>query len=68
MVQHQQKLSPDEGVDGLQRVLLVVLVALDVVAVVVAKVHGEDVVRHIGDAVPNDEIGGQPVPEEKLDV
>lgn len=68
MVQHQKELSPDEGVDGPQRVLLVVLVAFDVVAVVVAEVHGEDVICHIGDAVPDDEVGGQPVPEEKENI
>lgn len=62
-MQHQQELPPDEGVDGPQGVLLVVLVPFDPVAVVVTEVHGEDVVRHVGDAVPDDKVGGQPVPE-----
>lgn len=42
--------------------LLVVLVAFDVEAVVVTEVHGEDVVRHVGHTVPDDKVGGQPVP------
>lgn len=33
-----------------------------VVAVVVAEVHGEDVVRHVGNTVPYDKVGGEPVP------
>lgn len=64
MVQHQQELSADEGADGPERVLLVLLVPFDAEAVVVAEVHGEDVVRHVGHAVPDDEVGGQPVPVE----
>lgn len=63
MVQNQQELPADEGVDGPQRMLLVVLVPLDAEAVVVTEVHGEDVVRHVGHAVPDDKVGGQPVPE-----
>lgn len=63
-MQHQQELAADEGVDGPQRMPLVALVPFDVEAVVVAEVHGEDVVRHVGHAVPDDEVGGQPVPEE----
>lgn len=43
---------------------LVVLVPFDVEAVVVTEVHGKDVVRHVGDTVPDDKVGGQPVPEE----
>lgn len=64
-MQHEQELFADEGVDGPQRMLLVVLVAFDVEAVVVAEVHGEDVVRHVGHAVPDDKVGGQPVPATK---
>lgn len=26
-----------------------------------AEVHGEDVIWHVGNAIPNDKIGGQPV-------
>lgn len=44
--------------------LLVVLVPFDVEAVVVTEVHGKDVVRHVGDTVPDDKVGGQPVPVE----
>lgn len=43
---------------------LVVLMPFDVEAVVVTEVHGKDVVRHVGDTVPDDKVGGQPVPEE----
>lgn len=64
VMQHQQELFPDEGVYGSQWMLLVVLMPFDAVAVVVAEVHGKDVVRHIRDTVPDDKIGGQPVPEE----
>lgn len=42
--------------------LLVVLVPFDVETGVVTEVHGEDVVRHVGHAVPDDKVGGQPVP------
>lgn len=65
VMQHQQKLPADEGVEGPQWMLLVVLVPFDAEAVVVTEVHGEDVVRHVGHAVPDDKVGGQPVPEEK---
>lgn len=61
-MQHQQGLSTDEGVHGPQRMLLVVLVAFDVEAVVVTEVHGEDVICHVGHTVPDDKVGGQPVP------
>lgn len=44
---------------------LVVLVPFDAEAVVVTEVHGEDVVCHVGYAVPDDKVGGQPVPEEE---
>lgn len=45
--------------------LLVLLMPFDAEAVVVAEVHGEDVVCHVGHTVPDDEVGGQPVPEEE---
>lgn len=61
-MQHEQELFANEGVDGPQRMPLVVLVAFDVEAVVVTEVHGEDVVRHVGHPVPDDKVGGQPVP------
>lgn len=64
-MQHQQELSADEGVYGPQRVLLVVLVPFDAETVVVTEVHGEDVIRHVGHTVPDDKVGGQPVPEEE---
>lgn len=35
------------------------------VAVIVAEIHGEDVVRHVGNAVPDDKVGGEPVPEKE---
>lgn len=43
--------------------LLVILVPFDAEMVEVTKVHGEDVVCHVGHAVPDDKVGGQPVPE-----
>jgi hypothetical protein len=46
-------------------VLLILLVTLDPEAVVVAEVHGVDIVCHVGHAVPDDKVGGQPVPEGK---
>lgn len=64
-MQHQQELPVDERLHRLQRVLLVVLVAFDPEAVVVAEVHGENVVSHVGHTVPDNKVGGQPVPEEK---
>lgn len=45
--------------------MLVTLVTFDPEAVVMAEVHGKDVVRHVGHAVTDDKGGGQPVPEEK---
>lgn len=45
--------------------LLVLLVPFDAEAVVVAEVHGEDVVCHVGHAVPDDKVGCKPVPEEE---
>ena len=65
VVQHQQEFSADEGVYGSQGMLLVVLVPFDAVAVIVAKVHSKDVIGHVGDSVPDDKIGGQPVPEDE---
>lgn len=62
VMQHQQGLSTDEGVHGPQRMLLVVLVAFDAEAVVVTEVHGEDVICHVGHTIPDDKVGGQPVP------
>ena len=64
-MQHQQELPADEGVHRLQRVLLVVLVTFDSETVVVTEVHGEEVVRHVGHAVPDDKGCGQPVPDRK---
>lgn len=64
-MQHQQELSADKRADGLQRVPLVVLVSFDAEAVVVTEVHGKNVVRHVWHAVPDDKVGGQPVPETK---
>ncbi len=64
-MQHKQELSADERVHGPQRVLLVILVSFDAEAVVVTEVHGKDVVSHVGHAVPDDKVGGQPVPEEE---
>lgn len=61
-MQDQQELLTDKGVYGPQWMLLVVLVPFDVEAVVVTEVHGKDVVRHVGDTVPDDKVGGQPVP------
>lgn len=61
-MQHQQEFSADEGVYGPQGVLLVVLMAFHSEAVVVTEVHGEDVICHVGGAVPDDKVGGQPVP------
>lgn len=61
-MQHQQELSAYERVDRPQRMLLVVLMPFDPEAVEVTEVHGEDVVCHIGHAVPDDKVGGQPVP------
>lgn len=61
VVQHEQELPADEGVDGPQWMLLVVLVPFDAEAVVVTEVHGEDVVCHVGHTVPDDKVGGQPV-------
>lgn len=61
-MQHQQELSADEGVYGPQWMLLVLLVPFDAEAVVVAEVHGEDVVCHVGHTVPDDKVSGQPVP------
>lgn len=62
-MQHQQELSADKRADGPQRVALVVLVSFDAEAVVVTEVHCENVVRHVWHAVPDDEVGCQPVPE-----
>lgn len=59
---HQQELSVDKRADGPQRMALVVLVSVDAEAVIVTEVHGENVVRHVWHAVPNDEVGCQPVP------
>jgi len=42
-------------------VAFIVLVAFDPEAIVMAEVHSEDVIRHVGNAIPNDKIGGQPV-------
>lgn len=64
-MQHQQEFSADKGVYGPQRMLLVILVPLDAKMVVVTKVHGEDVVCHVGDTVPDNKVGGQPVPAEE---
>lgn len=61
----QQEVLLKERTDRSGRVLLVALVTLDPEAVVMAEVHGEDVVGHVGHAVADDEGGGQPVPEEK---
>lgn len=64
-MQHQQELSADKRADGPQRVPLVVLVSFDAEAVVVTEVHGKNVVCHVWHAVPDDKVGGQPVPETK---
>lgn len=61
-MQHQQELSADKRAEGPQRMALVVLVSFDAEAVVVAEVHGKNVIRHVWNAVPDDEVGGQPVP------
>lgn len=65
VMQHQQELSADKRADGPQRVPLVVLVSFDAEAVVVTEVHGKNVVCHVWHAVPDDKVGGQPVPETK---
>lgn len=63
-MQNQQEFSADEGLYGPQWMLLIILVAFDVEMVVVTKIHGEDIVRHVGDAVPDNKVRGQPMPEE----
>lgn len=45
--------------------LLVILVSFDAEMVVVTKVHGKDVVCHVGHPIPDNKVGGQPVPEEE---
>lgn len=65
VMQHQQELSAHEGVYGPQRMLLVLLVPFDAEAIVVTEIHGEDVVCHVGHTIPDDKVGGQPVPEEE---
>lgn len=45
--------------------LLVLLESSNAEAVEVTEVHGEDVICHVGPAVPDDKVGGQPVPEEE---
>lgn len=65
-MQHQQELSADKRADGLQRMALVFLVSFDAEAVVVAEVHGKNVIRHVWHAVPDDKVCRQPVPEKKF--
>lgn len=67
VMQHQQELPADEGVHGPQRMLLVVLMPFDAEAVVVTEVHGKDVIRHVGHTIPDDKVGGQPVPEDETE-
>lgn len=64
-MQHQQELSADKRADGPQRMALVFLVSFDAEAVVVAEVHGKNVIRHVWHAVPDDKVCRQPVPEKK---
>jgi hypothetical protein len=47
---------------------LVVLVPFDLEAVVVAEIHGVEVVRHVGHTVPDDKVGGQPVSARKVEI
>lgn len=47
--------------------LLVVLMPFDAEAVVVTEVHGEDVISHVGHTIPDDKVGGQPVPEDETE-
>lgn len=63
MMQHQQELFPDKGVHSPERVLFIVLVPFDPETIVVTEVHGEEVVGHVGNAVPDDKVSGKPVPE-----
>lgn len=62
MMQHQQELFPDKGVHSPERVLFIVLVPFDPETIVVTEVHGEEVVGHVGNAVPDDKVSGKPVP------
>lgn len=61
MMEDQQEFFPHEWVDRSKGVSFIVLVTFDPEAMVMAEVHGEDVVWHVGHAVPNDKMGGQPV-------
>lgn len=61
----QQEVLLEEGAHRPGRVLLEAFVTFEAEAVVMAEVHGEEVVGHVGHAVADDEGGGQPVPEEK---
>ena len=68
MVEHQQKLLAHKRVNCAQRMPLVVLVPFDLEAVVVAEIHGVEVVRHVGHTVPDDKVGGQPVSARKVEI
>lgn len=64
-MKNQQEVLLKERTDCPRRVLLVAFVTFDPEAVVMAEVHGKDVVGHVGNAVTDDKSSGQPVPEGK---
>lgn len=61
-MQHQLELSAEKCVDRSERMRLVFLVPFDPEAVIVAHIHGEDVIGHVWHTVPHHKVHGKPVP------